>query len=68
MDDTNSPVTGVQNISTDEIMRTPAFMATNPQNTTLDSSPNAGLSIFANPVEGNIDTGVMHDGDLGGAG
>ena len=61
-------VTGVQNPATDEIMRTPAFVANNPQGTTLDSSPNAALSIFANPVEGNVDTGVTHEGDLGGAG
>jgi len=64
----STPVTGVQNPSTDEIMRTPAFVANNPQGATLDSSSLAGLSIFANPVEGNVDTGVTHEGDLGGAG
>ena len=61
-------VTGVQNPVTDEIMRTPAFVANNPQGSMLDSSPNAGLAVFASPVAGNVDTGVSHDGDLGGAG
>ena len=61
-------VTGVQNPVTDEIMRTPAFVANNPQGASLDSTPNAGLSIFANPVDGHTDTGVTHSGDLGGAG
>lgn len=61
-------VTGVQNPTTDEIMRTPAFVANNPQGATLDSSPNAALSVFLNPVEGHVDTGVSHEGDLGGAG
>ena len=28
----------------------------------------ASLPIFTNPVEGNVDTGVTHTGDLGGAG
>lgn len=61
-------VTGAQNPVTDEIMRTPAFVANNPQGASLDSTSNAGLSIFANPVPGNVDTGVSHEGDLGGAG
>ena len=62
-----NPVTGVQNPATDEIMRTPAFVANNPQAATLDSTSNANLSIFSNPVEGNVDTGISHQGDLGGA-
>lgn len=62
-----TPVTGVANVATDEIMRTPAFVANNPQGATLDSSSNAMLNIFMNPVEGNVDTGVSHEGDLGGA-
>ena len=33
-----------------------------------DTSSNAGLSVFTNPVPGNVDTGVQHTGDLGGAG
>jgi hypothetical protein len=61
-------VTGVQNASTDEILRTPAFIVNNPQGASLDSTSLAGLAIFTNPVEGNVDTGVSHEGDLGGAG
>ena len=61
-------VTGVQNVATDELVRTPAFMANNPQNATLNSDSLAGLSIFTNPVQGHVDTGVTHEGDLGGAG
>jgi hypothetical protein len=58
-------VTGVLDpVDTD--MRTPAFVANNPQGGMLDSSPNAGLSIFSNPVEGNIGA-ATHEGDLGGA-
>jgi len=63
-----TPVTGVPNPATDEVMRTPAFVANNPQSGNLDSSSTAGLSIFTNPVEGHTDTGVTHSGDLGGAG
>ena len=33
-----------------------------------DTSSNAGLAVFTNPVQGHVDTGVQHDGDLGGAG
>jgi hypothetical protein len=58
-------VTGVLD-SLDTDMRTPAFVANNPQSTTLNSGPNAGLSIFSNPVEGNIGAAI-HEGDLGGA-
>lgn len=60
-------VTGVQNAATDEIIRTPAFVANNPQGGMMDSTNTAGLSIFTAPVEGNVDTGVSHEGDLGGA-
>ena len=42
---------------------TPAFKTPG----TTDAST-AGLPIFSNPVEGNVDTGVTHTGDLGGAG
>jgi hypothetical protein len=62
-----TPVTGVLNPATDEIISTPAFVVNNPQGTTVDSSPNAGLEVFLNPVQGNIDTGVSHEGDVGGA-
>jgi hypothetical protein len=59
-------VTGVLDpVDTD--MRTPAFIVNNPQNTNLNSDPLAGLSFYTNPVEGNVDTGVTHEGDLGGA-
>lgn len=60
-----APVTGVYNQMSDEIVSTPAFVATNPQAATLNSDPNAGLSIFDNPVPGFTDTGVTHTGDMG---
>ena len=47
--------------------RTPAYVANNPQANSLDSTDTANLPIFSNPVQGNTDTGVSHDGDLGGA-
>ena len=65
---TVAPITGVAAGGVQPAPRTPAYMATNPQEQSLDSSPNANLSVFANPVEGFTDTGVAHDGDLGGAG
>ena len=46
----------------------PAHVINNPAGTTLDSTPNANLAAFANPVTGFTDTGVSHEGDLGGAG
>ena len=61
-------VTRVQTNAGSVSPATPAFVVANPLGTTLDSTPNAGLSIFANPVPGNVDTGVTHEGDLGGAG
>ena len=61
-----TPVTGVVNAATDEVMTTPAFVVNNPQAAMLDSSPQANLSIFSNPVEGNIGA-ATHEGDLGGA-
>jgi hypothetical protein len=60
-----APVTGVYNQINDEIVSTPAYVANNPQATNINSTPNAGLSIFDNPVNGNTDTGVVHDGDMG---
>lgn len=48
--------------------RTPAYMANNPQAGTMNNTDTANLDMFANPVQGNTDTGVSHDGDLGGAG
>ena len=60
-------VTGQVNTSP-TASRTPAFVVNNPQGTTLDSTPNAGLALFTNVVSGNTDTGVTHSGDLGGAG
>lgn len=42
---------------------TPAFVTSN-----ADNNQFANLPIFSNPVAGNTDTGVSHQGDLGGAG
>lgn len=42
---------------------TPAF--TSPAESDMST---ANLPVFNNPVVGNIDTGVTHTGDLGGAG
>lgn len=40
----------------------PAFVTTN-----RDNGQFGGLAIFANPVQGNVDTTTTHEGDLGGA-
>ena len=61
----NEPVTAVYNQMNDEIVSTPAFVVNNPQASTLNSTPNAGLSVFDNPVMNNVTDGVSHDGDMG---
>jgi len=69
-DRTNIPVTGVHLVSNNmAIAHTPAYLVDNPVGLAVEgtSTPNAGLSVFMNPVEGNVDTGVSHEGDLGGA-
>lgn len=66
MDVTNSPVTRVTDLVGSDINRTPAFVMDNPQAGNLNATPLAGLSIFSNPVEGNIGS-AQHEGDLGGA-
>ena len=68
---TNIPVAGVHMPSNNTaIAHTPAYLVNNPQGLQDEntSTPLAGLSIFTNPVEGHVDTGVSHEGDLGGAG
>lgn len=61
-----APVTSVYNPMSDETVSTPAYIVNNPQATNPNySTPNAGLNIFSNPVEGHTDTGVTHDGDVG---
>lgn len=70
-DRTNLPVTGVHLAGNDmAVSHTPAYLVNNREGMSAEAaaSPNAGLSVFANPVEGHRDTGVTHDGDLGGAG
>jgi hypothetical protein len=69
-DRTNQPVVGVHIASNNTaIAHTPAYLVDNPTGlaTEGNSTPNAGLSVFANPVTGNVDIGVTHTGDLGGA-
>lgn len=70
-DRTNAPVTGVHVAGNDmAIAHTPAYLVNNPQGMREENTatPLAGVSVFLNPVEGHRDTGVTHDGDLGGAG
>ena len=65
---TNAPVVGSHNAINDpNVAHTPAYILNN-ANAERSSAPNAGLSIFDNPVQGHVDTGVSHEGDLGGAG
>jgi hypothetical protein len=69
-DRTNIPVVGVHLASNDmSIAHTPAYLVNNPQGMRDENTatPLAGVSVFLNPVEGNVDTGVSHEGDLGGA-
>lgn len=69
-DRTNQPVTGVHLAGNDmAIAHTPAYLVNNSEGLKDENtaSPNAGMSVFANPIQGNTDTGVSHEGDLGGA-
>ena len=69
-DRTNAPVTGVHIAANDmAVAHTPAYLVNNPEGLKDENTatPLAGLSVFMNPVEGFTDTGVSHDGDLGGA-
>lgn len=68
---TNIPVVGVHLASNDmAVAHTPAYLVNNPEGLKDEgtATPLAGMSIFTNPVEGHTDTGVTHQGDLGGAG
>ena len=68
-DRTNQPVVGVHLASNNmAIAHTPAYLVDNPVGLTVEgtSTPNAGLSVFTNPVEGNVGA-ATHEGDLGGA-
>lgn len=66
-DRTNAPATGVHTPVQDNSIHIPAFLYNNPQGLSshANSSPNAGLSVFDNPVQGHVDTGVTHEGDMG---
>ncbi len=69
-DRTNLPVAGVHLASNDmAVAHTPAYLVNNPQGLRDESTatPNAGMSVFLNPIQGNTDTGVSHEGDVGGA-
>lgn len=68
-DRTNIPVAGVHLARNDmAIAHTPAYLVNNPQGLAVEgtATPNAGLSVFANPVEGNVGA-ATHEGDIGGA-
>ena len=68
-DRTNIPVAGVHLAGNDmAIAHTPAYLVNNPQGLRDENTatPLAGLSVFLNPVEGNIGA-ATHEGDLGGA-
>lgn len=61
-----APVTAVYDQMSDERVLSPAYIVNNPQSTNPNySTPNAGLDVFSNPVEGNVDTSVTHTGDMG---
>jgi hypothetical protein len=62
---TGAPVTAVYNQMNDEIVSTPAFVVNNPQSSTLNSTSNAGLGVFDNPILRNVSDGVAHTGDMG---
>ena len=67
-DRTNIPVTGVHLASNDmAIAHTPAYLVNNPEGLRDENTatPNAGMSVFANPVTGNVGA-ATHTGDLGG--
>jgi hypothetical protein len=59
-----APVTPVYNQTNDEIVSTPAFVVNNPQASTLNSTPLAGMSVFT-PILNNVTDGVNHMGDMG---
>ena len=59
------PVTPVYNQMNDEIVSTPAFVVNNPQASNINSTPNAGLSVFDNPIMNNVTDGITHSGDMG---
>ena len=68
-DRTNIPVAGVHLVGNNmAIAHTPAYLVNNPQGLRDENTatPNAGISVFLNPVEGNIGL-ATHSGDLGGA-
>ena len=68
-DRTNIPVAGVHLVGNNmSIAHTPAYLVNNPQGLIDENTPTplAGISIFVNPVEGNIGA-AMHEGDVGGA-
>ena len=68
-DRTNQPVTGVHLVGNNmSIPHTPAYLVDNPVGLTVEgtSTPNAGMSVFTNPVQGNVGA-ATHEGDLGGA-
>lgn len=70
-DRTNIPVAGVHLTGNNmSIAHTPSYLVNNPTGLSeeANATPLAGLAIFTNPVEGHVDTGVAHSGDLGGAG
>lgn len=67
-DRTNQPVTGVHLVGNNmSIPHTPAYLINNPEGLRDEntSTPNAGMSVFANPVEGHVGA-ATHEGDLGG--
>jgi hypothetical protein len=68
-DRTNQPVVGVHLANNTSIAHTPAYLVNNLAGLTAEASsgPNAGLEVFSKPVTGNVDIGVTHTGDLGGA-
>ena len=59
-----APVTAVYNQMNDEIVSTPAFVVNNPQASTLNSTPNAGMGMFT-PILNNVTDGITHMGDMG---
>ena len=70
-DRTNQPVVGVHISSNDmSVAHTPAYLVNNPEGLSDENTatPLAGMSMFLNTYDGHKDTGVNHDGDLGGAG
>jgi len=60
-----APVTPVYNQMNDEIVSTPAYVVNNPQTPALNSTSNAGMAVFDNPIMRNVTEGVTHSGDMG---